>query len=333
MKPELLVIGQVLPEGYHATLEESFTVHYVPTGEDYVRAVAPDVLSRVRAVLTTGTFGLTADQMDTLPGLEIVACKGAGYDGVDLDAAKQRNVLVTHSPGANASSVSEQALALILATVREVPQSDAAVRRGDWMKFRHYRPLITKKRLGILGLGHIGLMVAKRASAGFDMSVGYHSRSPRDDVAYTYHKTLVSLAEASDVLVITCPGGESTRGIVNAEVLTALGPDGYVVNMARGSVVVTDDLVAALKKGEIAGAGLDVVEGEPEVPPALVDLPNVVMTPHLGARSPEGANAALDMAADNIKAYLAGDPLISPVPGFARDADNRGSEKFAASAD
>ena len=316
MKPVLLIIGTVLPDGYFEKYSTTFTVHYAPTAEDRERIMTPEFLATVRGVLTTGTFGLPADLIEAMPLLEVVSCKGAGFEGVDLAAANARGIHVTHSPGANAPSVAEHALALTLATVREIPQTDAGERRGEWMQFRQYRPLISRKRLGIVGLGHIGAEVAKRAVAGFYMTVGYHGRGPKKDVPYRFFDTPAALAEESDVLLLTCPGGPDTRHLVNADVLKALGPTGYVVNVSRGSVIDTDALIAAVKAGTIAGAGLDVVDGEPEVPPGLLDLPTVIMTPHLGARSPEGANSALDMAMENLTSHFDGKPVPNPVPGL-----------------
>lgn len=317
MKPVLLIIGTVLPDGYFEKYSTMFTVHYAPTTEDQGRIMTPDFLTTVRGVLTTGTFGLPSYLIEAMPLLEVIACKGAGFEGVDLDAANPRGIHVTHSPGANAPSVAEHALALILATVREIPQTDAAVRRGEWMQFRQYRPLISKKRLGIVGLGNIGAEVAKRAVAGFGMTIGYHGRKPRPGTPgeYRYFATPAALAAESDVLLLSCPGGPGTQHIVDANVLAALGPSGYVVNVSRGSCIDTDALIAAIKNGEIAGAGLDVVDGEPEVPPGLLNLPTLIMTPHLGARSPEGANSALDMAMDNLTSHFDGKPVPNPVPG------------------
>lgn len=203
-------------------------------------------------------------------------------------------------------------MALLLGAARHLPQADAWVRQGHWNGFMG--PQVSGKRLGIVGLGTIGLEIARRGANGFGMTVGYYNRRPRPESGYTYHDSPLALAEASDFLVVATPGGTDTRHLVNAAVLDALGPQGYLVNIARGSVVDTEALIAALAERRIAGAGLDVVEGEPVVPPALLKLDNVVLTPHSAGRSPEAVSATVALFLENATAHFAGKPVLTPVP-------------------
>ena len=204
----------------------------------------------------------------------------------------------------------------MLATLRHIPQLDSAIRQGKWVSSRNLQPILWRKRLGLVGFGKIGREIAKRALA-FDMTVAYHARNKRDDVSFKYHAKLLDLAKDSDILVVCTPGGAETNKLISRAVLDALGPQGFLVNVARGSVVDTEELIAALKDGRLAGAGLDVVEGEPEIPSKLFDVPNLVMTPHIGGRSPEASDMTLDLVIDNLQAHFAGKPVLTPVPGSA----------------
>lgn len=265
----------------------------------------------IRAVLTRGTTGFDAQDIAALPNLGIICALGAGYEGIDLSAARARGITVTNSPGVNAGAVADHALALLLAVVRGIPAADASVRRGEWQ--RALRPGISGKRLGILGLGAVGDAIAARAAGGFAMAVHYHARTPRPSSPYGYCPDAVALAHASDFLVVATPGGAGTRHLINADVLTALGPSGFLVNIARGSVVDTAALVDALQAGAIAGAALDVFENEPNVPDDLKRCPNLVLTPHIAGRSPDAVRATVQHVADNLAAYFAGRPVLTPV--------------------
>lgn len=271
-----------------------------------------DHADEIRVVLTRGATGFHAHEMAALPKLELICSLGVGYENIDVAAARARGVHVTHGPGANATSVADHAMALLLGAARRLPQADAWVRRGHWSGFMG--PQVSGKRLGILGLGTIGLEIARRGALGFGMTVGYYSRRVRPDCGYAFHDSPRALAEASDFLVVATPGGAGTRHLVDAAVLDALGPQGYLVNIARGSVVDTEALIAALAGRRIAGAGLDVVEGEPALPPALFGLDNVVLTPHSAGRSPEAVAATVALFLDNASAHFAGRPLLTPVP-------------------
>src|SRR5262249_39313597 len=271
----------------------------------------------VRAVLTNGRGGLSADEMALLPKLEIICTVGAGYEAVDLGTARSRGIAVANCPDTNASAVADSAMMLLMAATRHVRKADRHVHASAWQdQWRVDTPTISGKRLGILGMGTIGNKIAHRAARGFDMEVGYHNRKAVAGSSYRYFESLVDLATWADFLVCAAPGGAGTRHLVNADVLTALGPKGYVVNIGRGTVVDTAALIDALRSKRIAGAGLDVLEGEPALPPKLPDLlefDSVVITPHVAGRAPEARAAATAMILANLNAFFAGKPLPSPV--------------------
>jgi len=271
----------------------------------------------VRAVLTNGRGGLTADEMALLPKLEVICTVGAGYEAVDLDMARRRSIAVANCPDTNASAVADSAMMLLMAATRHVRQADRHVHAGAWQdQWRVDTPTISGKRLGVLGMGTIGSKIARRGARGFDMEVGYHNRKAVAGSPYRYFESLVELANWADFLVCAAPGGAATRHLVNAEVLTALGPKGYVVNIGRGTVVDTAALIDALRAKRIAGAGLDVVEGEPALPPLLPELlefDNVIITPHCAGRAPEARAAATALVLANLNAFFAGKPLATPV--------------------
>jgi lactate dehydrogenase-like 2-hydroxyacid dehydrogenase len=271
----------------------------------------------VRAVLTNGRGGLSGAEMDMLPKLEIVCAVGAGYEAVDMDTARRRGIAVANCPDANASAVADSAMMLLMASTRHLLQADRFVRAGGWQdQWRVDTPTISGKRLGVLGMGTIGSKIAHRAARGFDMEIGYHNRKAVAGSPYRYFDSLITLATWADFLVCAAPGGAGTRHLVNAAVLAALGPKGYLVNTGRGTVVDTAALIDALQAKRIAGAGLDVLEGEPSVPPRLPELlqfDNVVVTPHCAGRAPEARTAATAVILANLNAHFAGKPLPSPV--------------------
>ena len=272
----------------------------------------------VRAVLTNGRGGLSGDEMALLPKLEIVCAIGAGYEAVDLDTARSRGIAVTNCPGTSASVVADSAMMLLMSAIRHLRQACRHVQAGGWQdQWRVDTPTISGKRLGILGLGTIGSRIAHRAAGGFDMQVGYHNRNAVAGSPYRYFDSLIELAKWADFLICASPGGAGTRHLVNADVLTALGPRGYLVNVGRGTVVDTAALIDALRSNRIAGAGLDVLEGEPSVPrslPELLEFDNVVITPHCSGRAPEARAAATALVIANLNAHFSGKPLLSPVP-------------------
>lgn len=269
-------------------------------------------LSGIRALLTAGGTPLGAAEMDGLPNLGAIVCYGTGYDGIDLKAAAARNIAVGHSPGANAASVADVAMTLMLAATRRLLVADSFVRDGGWASAKQsplMRPQagLRGRRVGVYGMGEIGRKIAARASA-FETEVGYFSRS-RHDVPYQYFPTLAALADWCSVLMVAVRAGAETHHAVNADILKRLGEEGYVVNIARGSVIDEAALVAALTDNTIAGAGLDVYETEPHKPDALTALPNVVLTPHIGGHTLESHVAMQDCVLANLSAFFAGQPL------------------------
>jgi lactate dehydrogenase-like 2-hydroxyacid dehydrogenase len=285
-------------------------------GKPASEVFAPDQLANVRALITAGSSVLGAEAMDQLPALGAIICYGTGYDGVDLAAAAARGIAVGHSPGANAASVADIAVTLMLAATRRLIVADAYVRSGDWAAAKpspmmRPQPGLVGRRVGIYGMGEIGRKIAARV-AGFEAEVGYFSRS-RHDVPYQYLPSLEALAEWCSVLMIAVRAGADTHHAINADILRRLGKDGYVVNIARGSVIDQQALVAALAEQSIAGAGLDVFETEPHAPDALTAFPNVVLTPHVGGHTQESHRAMQDCVIANLDAYFAGKPLPHPV--------------------
>ena len=273
-------------------------------------AVAP----RIRAIAASGESKVSRELIAQLPALEIVSVFGVGYDGIDVAAARERGIAVTNTPGVLDDEVADLAMALVLAVSRRLVEADRYVRTGAWANGP--MPLARKvsgARMGIVGLGRIGKAIARRAEA-FDMSIAYTARSAKADSPYPYFPTAEALAREVDFLVVITPGGAATRKLIDAKVLAALGTKGYLVNVARGSVVDEQALVAALRAGTIAGAGLDVFENEPIVPAELLAFDNVVLTPHVGSATWQTRQAMADLSFGNLQAHFAGKPLLSPVP-------------------
>jgi lactate dehydrogenase-like 2-hydroxyacid dehydrogenase len=285
-------------------------------GRPPAEVFAADELARIRAMITAGGTPLRSDAMDTLPSLQAIICYGTGYDGVDLAAAKKRGIAVGHSPAANAAAVADLAVTLMLAVTRRLIPADEFVRNGSWAASKP-SPLLRAlpgnpgRRVGVYGMGEIGRKIAARLSA-FETEVGYFSRS-RHDLPYRYFESLEALSEWCSVLMIAVRASRDTHHVVNADILHKLGSDGYVVNIARGSVIDEAALVAALKDNVIAGAGLDVFEKEPHAPDALTAFPNVVLTPHVGGHTLESHLAMQDCVIANLEAFFAGRPLAYPV--------------------
>ncbi|MBB3211067.1 lactate dehydrogenase-like 2-hydroxyacid dehydrogenase [Herbaspirillum sp. Sphag1AN] len=304
--PELLILIP-LAESLLAQLRDNPalpTLRYAPQGPDW----SDSSLQAIRFVLTNGSTGLSRQQIQALPALKLVSAFGAGYEGIDLQAAYDYDVAVTHAPGANNATVADHAMALMLAIARGLHVLDGAVKAGQWELSRAARPSIHGKRLGIIGLGNIGLQIARRATA-FDMEVAYHTRHVRPELPYDYCATPLALATRSDYLILACPGGPATRHLVNRDLLTALGPQGFLINIARGSVVDTAALIEALQHKRIAGAALDAVDGEPILPAAFSTLDNLLLTPHISGRSPEALQVQLGMFCDNLLACQNGQAL------------------------
>ena len=305
MKPEILLVEPML-DLIEARLDEAYVVHrlYDPTAQAAINAALP----AVRAVVSGGGTGLSNHQIDSLPALGIIAINGVGTDKVDLAKARSRNIDVTTTPGVLTDDVADIGMALMLAVLRHVAKGDSFVREGRWAKGEGF-PLGTSpkgKRLGVLGLGQIGRALARRAEA-FGMSVGYWNRSPQQDTDWTSYSTPTELAASSDVLAICVAANAATQGIVDAQVLKALGPEGVVINVARGSVLDEDALLQALKAGAIAGAGLDVFLGEPRIREDLFNAPNTVLMPHQGSATRETRVAMGEIVLANLQAFFKGE--------------------------
>jgi lactate dehydrogenase-like 2-hydroxyacid dehydrogenase len=310
MPVTVLVLVETINDYLPIIESNGFHLILAPTPAERAQAIKAHG-GQIQAVLTRGPLGLFAEEIAALPLLEIICVIGAGYEHVDLQAASNRGIVVTNGAGVNAPSVADHAMALLLSLVRDIPRADAAVRRSEWPKVM--RPSLAGKQLGILGLGAVGLEIARRAALGFGMEVSYHNRQPRDDVDYTYCSTAVELARTSDFLILATPGGSSTKHLIDRQALDALGPNGFLVNIGRGSVIVTDDLIAALEQRRIGGAALDVFDDEPKVPEALKRLANTVLTPHVAGLSPEAAHDTVQRVADNLLEYFGGRPVLTPV--------------------
>jgi lactate dehydrogenase-like 2-hydroxyacid dehydrogenase len=276
-------------------------------------AVLAEHRDEIVAVATGGTR-IDGAFLDRLPAVRLVASFGVGYDRIDAGAAAERGVVVTNTPGVLDPEVADTALGLLLMTVRELPQAERYLREGRWKdgSYPLTRATMHGRRMGILGLGRIGQAIADRV-APFGISVAYHNRHQKD-VDYRYYSSLVEMARDVDTLVIVIPGGDSTRHLVDAEVLKALGPDGILINVARGSVVDEQALVDALRDNTILSAGLDVFEHEPEVHPDLLTLPNVVLLPHVGSATIPTRNAMAGLVVDNLLNWFAHGTALTPVP-------------------
>ena len=309
MTQHLMKVSNVPAFLMHAMQQEDYIVH------DHAHIVDPMALSKVTALVGTGSESkVDRNLLAMLPNIKLVALCGVGYDGIDLGAVKERGIVVTHTPGTMTCDVADLALGLMLAVGRRIPQADRFVRNGDWvMESFGMTRRMSGARLGILGMGRIGQAIAQRAAA-FDMPISYCSRSPKTNLPYTFHASVETMASEVDYLVVAAPGGAATMNLVNSTVLEKLGPKGYLINIARGSVVDPEALMQALKAKTIAGASLDVFWDEPRVPPEWRSLPNVVLTPHIGSHTEETRRAMADLTMTNLRAFYAQKPLPTPVP-------------------
>jgi len=311
MKPEIILTAKG-HAGTMATLQREFTAHnlFEASNKD---SFLQECAARVRGLATFGPMPVDGKLMDALPKLEIISNFGVGVDAINLADARQRTIIVTNTPDVLNECVADTALALILNTLRKLPQSEKYMRGGNWASRGPY-PLTTSlggKVLGVLGLGRIGEAVAKRAMA-CGMTIRYHNRNKKD-VPYPYDPDPVTLAKNSDVLVVVTPGGSETAKLVNEKVLQALGPDGYLVNIARGSVVDEPVLLRYLQEKKIAGAGLDVFADEPRVPPEFFTLDNAVLFPHVASATMETRKAMGDLQVENLRRHFAGKPVLTRV--------------------
>ena len=311
MKPEIILTAKG-HAGTMATLQSEFTAHnlFEASNKD---SFLQECAARVRGLATFGPMPVDGKLMDALPKLEIISNFGVGVDAINLADARQRSIIVTNTPDVLNECVADTALALILNTLRKLPQSEKYMRGGNWASRGPY-PLTTSlggKVLGVLGLGRIGEAVAKRAMA-CGMTIRYHNRNKKD-VPYPYDPDPVTLARNSDVLMVVTPGGSETAKLVNEKVLQALGPEGYLVNIARGSVVDEPVLLRYLQEKKIAGAGLDVFADEPRVPPEFFTLDNAVLFPHVASATMETRKAMGDLQVENLRRHFAGKPVLTRV--------------------
>jgi hydroxypyruvate reductase len=309
--PNKVLIYSRFPKAMMVRIGERFELMDA-AGKPPTEAFTAEQLSGIRAMVTAGSTPLGGAMMDKMPKLGAIVCYGTGYDGIDLAAAAERNIAVGHSPGANAASVADIAVTLMLAVTRRLLPADNYVRSGSWAEAKpsplmRPQPGNPGRKVGIYGMGEIGRKIAARVAA-FECEVGYFSRS-RHDVPYQYLPSLEVLAEWCSVLMIAVRAGADTHHAVDAKILQRLGKDGYVVNIARGSAIDQQALVAALADETIAGAGLDVYEKEPHAPDALTKFPNVVLTPHVGGHTLDAHTAMQNCVIANLEAYFAGRPL------------------------
>jgi len=312
MKPEIILTAKG-HAGTQATLQQEFSCHLLHEARDRNAFLAEHAPS-VRGLATFGPLSVDGKLMDALPKLEIIANFGVGVDAINLADAKQRGIIVTNTPDVLNEAVADTALALILNTVRGFPDAERYLRAGHWAARGPY-PLtvdVGGKTLGILGLGRIGEAIAKRA-AMCGMKIRYHNRNRKPDLPYPYDPDPVALAANCDVLMVVTPGGPETNKLVDAKVLDALGPKGYVVNIARGSVVDEPVLLRYLQDKRIAGAGLDVFVDEPHVPPGFFGLANCVLFPHVGSATAETRKAMGDLQIENLRLHFAGKPVRTRV--------------------
>ncbi len=315
-KPVALVLV-FITDAHRELVAQSFDLIYAPNaalGADRSNGAAQIAAHgpAIEVVLTNGTNGITPDELDAMPNLKIVCTLGVGYENVPLDYARQRGVAVCNAANTNDDCVADHAMAILLAAVRGVPKLNQQCREGIWRDDIPRPPHVSGRRMGILGLGAIGRKIARRG-LGFDLEIGYFNRAPRHDVPYRYFTDVVALAAWCYYLMVTVPGGTQTQHMVNAEVLDALGPQGVLVNVARGGVVDTAALAQSLREGRVYNAALDVYEGEPEPPRVLFEFDNVVLTPHVGGISPQAIHASVVRFIENAKLHLAGKPLLSRV--------------------
>jgi lactate dehydrogenase-like 2-hydroxyacid dehydrogenase len=321
-KAEVLMTGPMQPIVIE-TIEAACTLHRLweaPDPDAFLREAGP----RIRGVATSSShLPSDASLFDKLPNLEILASFGVGYDHVDAIEAAKRNVIVTNTPDVLNDEVADLTLGLLLATIRQLPQADRFLREGRWLEGPF--PLsatLRGRKVGIVGLGRIGKAIAQRIES-FGVPVSYHGRSEQADVPYPYFATARDLAKAVDVLIVIIPGGAGTKHLINAEVLEALGPNGILINVARGSVVDERALIEALRSRTILSAGLDVFEDEPQVPQELIDIEHVVLLPHVGSATDHTRAAMGKLVADNLVSWFSGKGPMTPVPEtpWTRQAD------------
>ncbi len=313
-KAAIVQVGP-LGEAIDAELRDRHDTLRLWEAPDREAALAKDG-ARIVAMVTSARWGFDRPLLDRLPGLRAICSWGVGLDKLDVAAARERGIPVSTTPGVLDDCVADLAWGLLITAARRTAVGDHYVKTGQWRTLGAF-PLsrrVSGKRLGILGLGRIGEAIARRGT-GFSMDVRYHNRNPRPGVPWAYEPSLLALAGWADFLVVACEGGPGTRHLVDAAVLDALGPEGILVNIARGSVVDQPALVRALADGRLDGAGLDVLDGEPAVPPELMAMDQVALMPHVGSGTHDTRQAMGQLVLDNLASFLAGRGLVTPLPG------------------
>jgi D-3-phosphoglycerate dehydrogenase len=312
MKPVVLSLG-VFPPATMSALAELFELHHFTVYPLPEGTLSPDLKARIRAIATEANRGATRDLIASLPKLEIISCFGVGVDGIDLAAARERAIPVTNTPGVMVDECADLAIGMMLASARQIVHADRYVRSGEWLK----GPIalgrsVGGKTVGVVGLGGIGRAIADRAQA-FRMNVLWHGPRPKPGIPYEYVPDLIELARRSDFLMVACKGGEATRGLISAAVIDALGPQGTLINIARGSVVDEGAMIECLRDGRLGFAALDVFHNAPRIAPDLLKLPNVLLQPHHGSATVETRTAIGQLMIDNLTAHFAGRKLPTPV--------------------
>ena len=310
----VLQVGPLKPS-LADTLRKSYNAAVLPTEPTQRAAILADNAEQITVAVTSGRAGVDADLISELPQLAAIVHFGVGYDTTDVDAAAARGIVVSNTPDVLTDCVADTAVGLLIDTLRQFSAADRFVRAGKWPAEGNY-PLtqqVSNSHVGIVGLGRIGGAIAQRLTA-FGCEIAYHNRSPVADSPFTYMSSPIELARAVDVLIVAAAGGSGTRHLVDAQTIEALGPSGYLINVARGSVVDEEALVDALSTGRLAGAGLDVFTDEPQVPEALLSLDNVVLLPHVGSGTVQTRAAMEALTLQNLDSFLATGELVTPVP-------------------
>ena len=309
-KPEILIVGPMQQSALDR-LDAEFTAYKLWLAPDK-ETVLREVGGRIRGIATGIKYGAPGALINALPKLEVISCFGVGYDEVDVEAAKRRRIPVTNTPAVLNDCVADIAIGLMIAISRNIVQGDSYVRAGKWLNGP--MPLATSvshKRLGILGYGRIGRAIAKRAAA-FDMDIRYHSRNKLADTPHAYFPSAIELAENCDFMIVITPGGKETYHLVNDEVIRALGPRGFLINVARGSVIDEAALLKCLQEKALGGAALDVFEKEPQMDEAFWALDNVLLQPHVASATHETRTAMGNLMVDNLLAHFSGKPVLTP---------------------
>lgn len=311
MSTSLLVHAQDLPGILTDALAEKYNL------VDYWSLTPTDLASRsdeFTVLLTNGEDTVTRQEIESLPNLECIVDFGVGFDGIDIEAARDNNVVVSNTPGVLTDDVSDFGIALMFALARQIPDATRFAAQGEWEKGDYpWTTKVSGAKVGIVGLGRIGSEIARKASA-FNMEVSYTDIAAKPDVPYTFVEDLVSLAREAQFLIVAAPGGSQTSSLISADVLSALGPEGFLINIARGTVVDQDALTTAIQDGTVAGAALDVLANEPLVPEELIGRPNVIVTPHMASATTSTRARMAQLVSDNVDAWINERKLVTPVP-------------------